>query len=60
MQSKITADLLQARSEWSDIFQILKAKNCQPTEKKKLKEYASSIPALQRILKDFILIEKEK
>ena len=72
---RITADFsaetLQARREWQDIFKVMKGKNLQPrllysarisfrfdreiktfTEKQKLREFSTTQPALQQILKE--------
>ena len=70
----ITADLsaetMQSRREWQDIFKVLKGKNLQPrflyparislktdgeiksfSDKQKLREFSSTKPALQQMLK---------
>ena len=66
----LSAETLQARREWQDIFKILKQKNLQPrllypakmsfkingeiksfTDKQKLREFSTTKPALQQILK---------
>ena len=73
----ITADLsaetLQARRKWQDIFKALKGKNLQPrflyparislktdgeiksfSDKQKLREFSSTKPALQQMLKGLV------
>ena len=74
---KVTADLsaeaLQARREWQDIFKVMKGKKLQPrllyparsslrfhgeiktfTDKQKLREFSTSKPALQQMLKQLL------
>ena len=74
---KLTADLsaetLQARREWHDIFKAMKGKNLQPrllyparmsfrfngeiksfTDKQKLREFSTTKPALQQMLKELL------
>ena len=74
---RLTADLsaqtLQARREWQDIFQVMKGKNLQPrlryparisfrfdeeiitfTNKQKLREFSTTKPALQQMLKELL------
>ena len=74
---KLTADLsaetLQARREWQDIFKVRKGKNLQPrllytarisfrldgeiksfTDKQKLREFSTTKPALQKMLKELL------
>ena len=59
---RITADLLietlQARREWHDILKVMKEKNLQPrlsfTDKQKLREFSTTKPALQQMLKDLL------
>ena len=74
---RLTADLsaesLQARREWQDIFKLLKGKNVQPrllysarislkidgeikssSDKQKLREFSTTKPALQQMLKGLI------
>ena len=74
---KLTADLsaetLQARREWQDIFKVMKGKNLQPrllyparisfrvngeiktfTDKQKLREFSTTKPALQQMLKELL------
>ena len=69
----LSAETLQARREWQDIFKVLKGKNIQPrllyparisfkidgeknssSDKQKLREFSTSKPALQQMLKGFI------
>ena len=75
--TRLTADLsaetLQARREWQDIFKVLKGKNLQPrllyparilfkidgeiksfSDKQKLREFSTTKPALQQMLKGLI------
>jgi len=66
----LSAETLQARREWQDIFKVLKGKNLQPrlphparisfkingeikcfSDKQKLREFSSTKPALQQMLK---------
>ena len=68
-----SAETLQARREWQDIFKILKGKNLQPrllylarisftiggeiksfSDKQKLREFSTTKPALQQMLKGLI------
>ena len=67
---RITANLsietLQARKEWQDILKVMKENNLQPrllyparisfllTDKQKLREFSTTKPALQQILKDLL------
>ena len=74
---RVTADLsaetLQARSKWQDIFKVMKGKNLQPrllyparisfrfnreiktfTDKQKLREFSTTKPALQQMLKEIL------
>ena len=69
----LSAETLQARREWKDIFKVLKGKNLQPrllyparilfkidgeiksfSDKQKLREFSTTKPALQQILKGLI------
>ena len=77
MPLRLTADLsaetLQARREWQDIFKVIKGKNLQPrllyparisfrfnreiktfTDKQKLREFSTTKPALQQMLKELL------
>ena len=66
----LSAETLQAKREWQDIFKVLKGKNLQPrlfclarisfkidgeiksfTDKQKLREFSTTKPALQQMLK---------
>ena len=66
-----SAETLQARREWQDIFKVMKGKNLQPkllyptrislrfdreiktlTDKQKLREFSTTKPALQQMLKE--------
>ena len=68
-----SADILQARREWQDIFKVMKGKNLQPrllypasisfrfdreiksfTDKQKLREFSTTKPALQQMLREFL------
>ena len=68
-----SAETLQARREWQDIFKVMKEKNLQPrllypartsfrlngevktfTEKQKLREFSTTKPALQQMLKGLL------
>ena len=69
----LSADTLQARREWQDIFKVMKGKNLQPrllyparisfrfdgeiktfTDKQKLREFSTTKPALQQMLKELL------
>ena len=69
----LSAETLQAKREWQDIFKVLKGKNLQPrffclarisfkidgeiksfTDKQKLREFSTTKPALQQMLKGLI------
>ena len=69
----VSAETLQVRREWQDIFKVLKGKNLQPrllylarisfkingeiksfSDKQKLREFSTTKPALQQMLKDLI------
>ena len=69
----LSAEPLQARREWQDIFKILKGKNLQPrllyparisfkidgeiksfSGKQKLREFSTTKPALQQMLKGLV------
>ena len=73
LTADLSAETLQARSEWQDIFKILKENNLQPrllypekisfkidgeikrfTDKQKLREFSTTKPALQQMLKGLI------
>ena len=68
-----SAETLQARREWHDIFKVIKGKNLQPrlpyparisfrfygeiktfTDKQKLREFSTTKPALQQMLKELL------
>ena len=70
LTADLSAETLQARKKWWDIFKVLKGKNLQPrlqylarisfkidgeiksfSDKQKLKEFSTTNPALQQILK---------
>ena len=69
----LSAETLQARREWQDVFKVLKEKNLQPrllylarisfnidgeinsfSDKQKLREFSTTKPALQQMLKGLI------
>ena len=69
----LSAEILQARREWQDVFNVLKGKNLQPrllylarisfkidgeiksfSDKQKLREFSTTKPALQQMLKGLI------
>ena len=69
----LSAEALQTRREWQDIFKVLKGKNLQPrllypgrisfktdgeiksfSEKQNLREFSTTKPALQQLLKGLI------
>ena len=73
LTADLSAEALQARREWQDIFKVLKGKNLQPrllylarisfkidgeiksfTDKQKLREFSTTKPALQQMLKGLI------
>ena len=73
LTADISAEALQARREWQDIFNVMKGKNLQPrlvypakisfrfdgeiktfTDKQKLKEFSTTKPALQQMLKELL------
>ena len=74
-----SAETLQARREWQDIFKVLKGKNLQPrllylvrlsfridgeiknlSDKQKLRQFSTTKPALQQMLKGLIVSENTK
>ena len=73
LTADLSAETLQARREWQDIFKVMKGKNLQPillyparisfrfdreiktyTDKQKLREFSTTNPALQEILKELL------
>ena len=73
LTADFSAETLQARREWHDIFKVMKGKNLQPrllyparisfrfdgeiksfTDKKKLREFSTTKPALQQMLKELL------
>ena len=73
LTADLSAETLQARREWQDIFKVLKGKNLRPrllclasisfkidgeiksfSDKKKLKEFSTTKPPLQQMLKGLI------
>ena len=73
LTADLSAETLQPRKEWQDIFKVLKGKNLQPSllylarilfkidgeiksfsDKQKLREFSTTKPALQQMLKGHI------
>ena len=73
LTANFSAETLQARREWQDIFKVMKGKTLQPrllyparisfrfdreiktfTEKQKLREFSTTKPALQQMLKELL------
>ena len=73
LTADLSAETLQARREWQDIFKVIKGKNLQPrllyparisfrfdgeiktfTGKQKLREFSTTKPALQQVLKELL------
>ena len=73
LTADLSAETLQARREWQDIFKVMKGKNLQPrllyparisfrfdgeiksfTHKQKLREFSTTKPALQQMLKELL------
>ena len=73
LTADFSAEILQARREWHDIFKVMKGKNLQPrllyparisfrfdgeiknfTDKQKLREFNTTKPALQQMLKKLL------
>ena len=73
LTADLSAETLQERIEWQDIFKVLKGKNLQPrllylarisfktdgeiksfSDKQKLREFSTTKPALQQMLKGLI------
>ena len=73
LTADLSAETLQTRREWQDIFKVLKGKNLQLrllyparisfkidgeiksfSEKQKLREFSTTKPALQQMLKELI------
>ena len=73
LTADFSAETLQARKEWHDIFKVMKGKNLKPrslyparisfrfgrgiksfTDKPKLKEFSTTKPALQQMLKELL------
>ena len=73
LTADLSAETLQARREWQDIFKVLKGKNLQPSllypekisfkidgeinnfsDEQKLREFSTTKPALQQMLKGLI------
>ena len=71
LTADLSAETLQARREWQDIFKVMKGKKLQPrllyparisfrfnreiktfTDKQKLREFSTTKPALQQMLKE--------
>ena len=79
LTADLSAETLQVRKEWQDIFKVLKGKNLQVrllylarisfnidgkvkilTDKHKLREFSTTTPALQQILKRIKSIRQRK
>ena len=73
LTADLSAETLQAKREWQNIFKVMKGKNLQPrllypvrisfrfhgeiktfTEKQKLREFSTTKPALQQMLKELL------
>ena len=67
LSADFSAKTVQARREWHDIFKVMKGKNLQPrvlyparlsfksfTGKQKPREFSTTNPALQQMLKEFL------
>ena len=73
LTADLSAETLQARKEWQNIFKVLKEENLQPrlfyptrisfrldgeiktfTDTQKLREYSTTKPALQQMLKELL------
>ena len=73
LTADLSAETLQARRLWQDIFKVIKGKNLQPrllyparisfrfdreiktfTVKQKLREFSTTTPALQQMLKELL------
>ena len=73
LTADFSAETLQARREWHDIFKVMKGKNLQArlfhpartsfrfdgeiksfTDKQKLREFSTTKPALQQMLKEIL------
>ena len=73
LTADLSAETLQSRREWQDIFKVMKGKNLQPrllyvewisfrfdgeiktfTDNQKLREFSTTKPALQQMLKDLL------
>ena len=73
LTADLSAETLQTRREWQDIFKVMKRKNLQPrllyparisfrvsgeiktfTGKQKLREFSTTKPALQQMLKELL------
>ena len=73
LTADLSAETLQARREWQDIFKVMKGKKIQPrllysarisfrfngetktfTDKQKLREFSTTKPALQQMLKELL------
>ena len=73
LTADFSAETVQARREWHDIFKEMKGKNLQPrllyparmsfrfngeiksfTDKQKLREFSTTKPALQQMLKEIL------
>ena len=79
LSADLSAETLQARREWQDIFKVMKGKNLQPrllyparisfrfdreiktfTNRQKLREFSTTKPALQQMLKELLWAENTR
>ena len=79
LTADLSAEMLQVRREWQDIFKVLKGKNLQPrllnparisfkidgevkrfSDKQKLREFSTTKPALQQMLKGLIRLRNTR
>ena len=66
LTADLSAETLQARRVWQDIFKVMKGENLQPrllyparisfrfTDKQKLREFNTTKPALQQMVKELL------
>ena len=79
LTADLSAETLQARRQWQDIFKVQKGENLQPrllyqakisfkidgeikssTDKQKLRDFSTTKPALQQMLKGTYIVKKYK
>ena len=79
LTADLSAETLQARREWQDIFKVVKGKNLQPRllyparisfrfngeiksfiDKHRLREFSTTKPALQQMLKELLEAENTR